>query len=133
MSQIFARYEDQRIFIFDEILTSLEKLPVNRQSARQFKLVEGGKNIQLVSALMMTLVQTSATYHPPKKSRSLEAIDEDGELVYAGDKKSHDRIIDDDFDESNPDKAINKVSFLATSIRIYVLYGSHRVATHAMW
>lgn len=84
-------------------------MPVNRQSARQFKLVEGGKNIQLVSALMMTLVQTSATYNPPKKSRSLGTIGEDGELVYAGDKKAHDRTIEEDFDESNPGRAVDKV------------------------
>lgn len=87
----------------------MEKLPVNRQSARQFKLVEGGKNIQLVSALIMTLVQTSATYNPPKKSRSLEAIGEDGEVIYVGDKKSHDRNIDEEFDEAHPDRAVEKV------------------------
>ncbi|KAF8463496.1 sister chromatid cohesion C-terminus-domain-containing protein [Kalaharituber pfeilii] len=116
LAKIFARYEDQRMFIFDEILTSLEKLPVNRQSARQFKLVEGGKNIQLVSALMMTLVQTSAAYSPLKKSRSLDAIGEDGELLYVGDKKSHDKAMDDDFDESNPQKAIDKLRSLCSNL-----------------
>ncbi|KAF2103167.1 sister chromatid cohesion protein Mis4 [Rhizodiscina lignyota] len=60
IAKIFARYDDQRTFIFDEILTSLEKLPVTRQSARQFKLPDG-KPIQLVSALLMRLVQTCAT------------------------------------------------------------------------
>ncbi|KAH0560003.1 hypothetical protein GP486_003475 [Trichoglossum hirsutum] len=60
LAKIFTRYADQRTFIFDEILTSLEKLPVTRQSARQFKLVDG-KNIQLVSALILRLVQASAT------------------------------------------------------------------------
>ncbi|TKA67692.1 hypothetical protein B0A49_06189 [Cryomyces minteri] len=60
LAKIFARHPDQRTFIFDEILTSLEKLPVTRQSARQFKLVDG-KPIQLVSALLMRLIQTSAT------------------------------------------------------------------------
>ncbi|KAI4727611.1 hypothetical protein E4T49_04666 [Aureobasidium sp. EXF-10728] len=60
LAKIFARYPEQRQSIFDEILTSLEKLPVGRQSARQFKLVDA-KPIQLVSALLMRLVQTSAT------------------------------------------------------------------------
>ena len=46
--------------IFNEIVTSLEKVPVARQSARQFKAHEG-KSIQLVSALLMRLVQTSGT------------------------------------------------------------------------
>jgi len=58
LARIFARYEDQRECIIGEILTSLEKLPQTRQNARQFKLIDG-KNIQLVSALIMQLVQTS--------------------------------------------------------------------------
>ena len=59
LAQIFANSPEQRQGIFDEILTSLEKLPLHKQSARQFKLAEGG-NIQLVSALIMLLVQSSA-------------------------------------------------------------------------
>ena len=58
IAEIFSRYPEQRTFLFDEILTSLQKLPVTRQSARQFKLKDG-KSIQLVSALIMRLVQTS--------------------------------------------------------------------------
>lgn len=84
LAKIFARYPDQRTFIFDEILTSLEKLPVNRQSARQFKLVEG-KNIQLVSALIMRLVQTSGTYQGRKRKQGL-VTDEDGEVVLEKDE-----------------------------------------------
>lgn len=58
---IFSRYPEQRIFLFDEILSSLQKLPVSRQHARQYKLGDG-KSIQLVSALILRLVQTSATH-----------------------------------------------------------------------
>lgn len=53
---MFASYPDQRSFILDEVLSSLAKLPANRQQARHFKLLDG-KSIQLVSALMMRLVQ----------------------------------------------------------------------------
>merc|ERR1712093_596246 len=60
LAQIFLCNPAQRQGIFDEILTSLEKLPVTKQSARQFKLAEGG-SIQLVSALIMRLIQTSAS------------------------------------------------------------------------
>ena len=56
---IFSRYWEQRSSIFDEILTSLQKLPTTRQHARQFKLT-AGVNVQLVSALIIRLVQTSA-------------------------------------------------------------------------
>ena len=59
IATIFLRYPGQRLFLFDEILSSLQKLPVTRQHARHFKLVDG-PSIQLVSALIMRLVQTSA-------------------------------------------------------------------------
>ncbi|KAI0843195.1 ARM repeat-containing protein [Hypoxylon sp. FL0890] len=59
LSQIFLMNPAQREGIFNEILTSLEKLPIGKQSARQFKLSEG-KSIQPVSALIMRLIQASA-------------------------------------------------------------------------
>lgn len=86
LAQIFLCNPAQRQGIFDEILTSLEKLPVTKQSARQFKLAEGG-NIQLVSALIMRLVQTSANKPDDAKEKrrrkALEALngDEDSQTV----------------------------------------------------
>lgn len=59
LSQVFLLNPLQRRGIFDDILTSLEKLPVGKQRARQFKLVDG-TSIQPVSALIMRLVQASA-------------------------------------------------------------------------
>ncbi|KAL8348538.1 hypothetical protein RB601_002409 [Gaeumannomyces tritici] len=59
LSQIFVLNPSQRQGIFDEMLTSLEKLPVGKQSARQFKLVDG-RCVQTVSALILRLVQASA-------------------------------------------------------------------------
>jgi len=59
ITEIFSRYTEQRASIFDEILTSLQKLPTTRLHARQYKLA-AGINIQLVSALVLRLVQTSA-------------------------------------------------------------------------
>jgi len=60
LAKIFTKYTEQRQYIFDEILISLEKLPATKQSARQYRLADA-KPIQLVSALLMRLVQTSAT------------------------------------------------------------------------
>ncbi|ODH49911.1 hypothetical protein GX48_04000 [Paracoccidioides brasiliensis] len=68
LAKIFAKYPEQRSFILDEILVSLEKLPSTRQSARQFKLLDG-KHIQLLSALVMQLVQTTALQKSLKGSR----------------------------------------------------------------
>ena len=59
IAEVFSRYSEQRTSVFEEILTSLQKLPILRQHARQFKL-EDGKSIQLVSALIMRLVHLSA-------------------------------------------------------------------------
>jgi cohesin loading factor subunit SCC2 len=58
LSQIFLLNPMQRRGIFDDIMSSLEKLPVGKR-ARTFKLVDG-TSIQPVSALIMRLVQTSA-------------------------------------------------------------------------
>ncbi|KAL8856027.1 MAG: hypothetical protein Q9178_007336 [Gyalolechia marmorata] len=56
---IFAKHPQQRSFIFDEILSSMHRLPTKGKGFRQFKL-EDGTSIQLVSALIMRLIQTSS-------------------------------------------------------------------------
>lgn len=94
LAKIFARYPDQRQSIFDEILTSLEKLPVGRQSARQFKMVDA-KPIQLVSALLMRLLQTSAT-RMEVKTKSIP--DEDDTERPEEDAESSDEESDADAD-----------------------------------
>jgi len=69
IATIFSRYPDQRIALFDEILTSLQKLPVAEKHARQYRLAEG-KSIMLVSALIMQLVQTSASQSTSAKGKA---------------------------------------------------------------
>ncbi|PYH44888.1 putative sister chromatid cohesion protein Mis4 [Aspergillus saccharolyticus JOP 1030-1] len=71
LAKIFSKYPAQRPYILDEILVSLEKLPSTRQSARQFKLADG-KNIQLLTALVMQLVQTTALDVPTSKSSRIK-------------------------------------------------------------
>ena len=63
LSRIYARFPNERKVILDEILSSLDKLPSNSRSARQFRLGDG-KSIQLISALFMQLVQTTAMQSP---------------------------------------------------------------------
>ncbi len=77
LSQIFVKKPLQRRSIFDDILTSLEKLPVGKQSARQFKLADG-KSIQPVSALIMRLIQASAS-RVVEKEKSASGILDDAE------------------------------------------------------
>ena len=82
IAEIFSRYPEQQMFLITEILTSLQKLPVNKQQARQYKLPEG-KNIQLVSALIIRLIQTSANagLSEPKISRKLPSFDEEKHIT----------------------------------------------------
>lgn len=89
LSQVFLLNPAQRQGIFDDILTSLEKLPVGKQRARQFKLVDG-TSIQPVSALIMRLVQASAgKVDDSKASKRAMALvsmdtDDDGEVASNG-------------------------------------------------
>lgn len=76
MAKIFTKYPKERSPILDEILMSLEKLPASKQGARQFA-ISGTKPIQLVSALLMRLVQTSAT--PSGKATADDSDDESNE------------------------------------------------------
>lgn len=59
LTGIFGRYKSQQQFILDEVLLSIEKLPLTRLKARQFKLKQG-TNIQLTTALLLLLVESSA-------------------------------------------------------------------------
>lgn len=77
-ARIFAKHVNQRSYILSEILSSLEKLPATKQSARQYRL-QNAKPIQLVSALLMRLVQTSAT--PGQLASQARLDDEDDNSV----------------------------------------------------
>jgi len=83
LSQIFLLNPTQRQGIFDDILGSLEKLPLGKR-ARTFKLVDG-TSIQPVSALIMRLVQTSAgrvdDVRQAGRSAALQSLEDGAEGV----------------------------------------------------
>lgn len=95
ISGIFSKYPEQRAFIFDEILTSLQKLPTKGLKARQYKLSDG-TGIQLVSALIMRLIQTSAA---PAKDPANIASSSDSKFRHQG--KSHDGASDTEQESSS--------------------------------
>ncbi|KAJ5929241.1 hypothetical protein N7454_007089 [Penicillium verhagenii] len=102
LAKIFSKYPDQRACILDEILGSLEKLPSTRLSARQFKLADG-KNIQLLTALVLQLVQTTALQTPSRsKAKRRFQGDDDDELMDGSDdtSKAVSENDDDELDES---------------------------------
>ncbi|KAI9926693.1 Sister chromatid cohesion protein 2 [Aspergillus wentii] len=108
LAKIFSKYPAQRPFILDEILVSLEKLPSTRQSARQFKLADG-KNIQLLTALVMQLVQTTALDTPASRSarakRGLQPAGDDEELQ--GDVKAENQS---ETDEEEPEVSLERLA-----------------------
>lgn len=102
LAKIFSKYPAQRPFILDEILVSLEKLPSTRQSARQFKVADG-KSIQLLTALVMQLVQTTALDSPSSTKRKAErnvAAGDPGEESPEGEDDSADEYENDESDVS---------------------------------
>ncbi|KAF7591110.1 Sister chromatid cohesion protein 2 [Aspergillus hancockii] len=111
LAKIFSKYPAQRPFVLDEILISLEKLPSTRQSARQFKLADG-KNIQLLTALVMQLVQTTALDVPTSRStRAKQKLsssgDDDEEHLDDGQGRN-----DDDGSELTMEQLATKVNRL---------------------
>lgn len=127
IAEIFARYPQQRAFLFDEILTSLQKLPVKGQQARQYKLADG-TSIQLVSALIIRLVQTSATSSASRKvgkrrlplngaeegkSDGSEAEDQDSQSA-SQHVDSSDEVSSEDASDSTYDIAIRRLANKAT-------------------
>lgn len=97
VAKMFAKYTEQRQFVLDDILMSLEKLPGSKQSARHFRLVDA-KPIQLVSALLMRLVQTSATRGGESIQAHSKGLDADEEDGVADSEDSADEEEDDEDD-----------------------------------
>jgi cohesin loading factor subunit SCC2 len=94
VAKIFTKYTGQREYIIDQILQSLEKLPPTKQNARQFALIDA-KPIQLVSALLMRLVQTSAM-----AGADFKAFDDDASADE--DESATEESDDDSSDEDGP-------------------------------
>ncbi|KAK0619825.1 putative SCC2 protein [Immersiella caudata] len=120
LSQIFLLNPMQRRGIFDDILSSLEKLPVGKR-ARSFKLVDG-TSIMPVSALIMRLVQTSAGKvdgaRHGGRSTVLQSIEDDDEEEVIGNTNGTTRfsIGDEEQAASEHGKAIEELCSIATPL-----------------
>ncbi|KAK4494070.1 hypothetical protein PRZ48_014333 [Zasmidium cellare] len=119
LARVFEKYTAQRTFIVDEMLLSLDKLPATKQSARQYTLPDA-KPIQLVSALLMRLVQTSATVDLRSKAVvEEEDEDEDEESDESEDDASDDS---DDYTSSKQRKKQKKAAAPKSSKDLSSLY-----------
>lgn len=115
ITQIFTRYPEQRFSIFDQILTSLQKLPTTRQHARQYKL-SAGVSIQLVSALILRLVQTSAQGSRARNDHDLGTLELDDKEDRHDSDQNTSMDESDDEPKSTYDKAVQQLSRMANSL-----------------
>ena len=132
LSQIFLTSPSQREGILSEILTSLEKLPVGKQKARQFKL-SGGGSIQPISALIMRLIQASAGKVDDGKdelrSQVLQSIQDNGAISSSqANKKSQYIIRTEDHAAIEHDVAVQELQILSSSL----LDGAGRYANYVV-
>lgn len=104
LGRIFTRYPDHRTFVIDEVLTSLEKLPATKQSARQYQVFDG-KRIQLVSALLMRFVQTSASRNSNSLHLRSKADDDEEDDADGSDEDPQ----DEGSDEEDRSSSVNSV------------------------
>ncbi|KAI1829557.1 hypothetical protein DTO006G1_8378 [Penicillium roqueforti] len=113
LAKVFSKYPEQRPFILDEILVSLEKLPTTRQNARQFKVADG-KNIQLLTALVLQLVQTTALEIPsrPKVKRRIKAQADDDDDELMGNGEDHANGESDGESDESLERLANKANRL---------------------
>ncbi|XP_019855038.1 PREDICTED: nipped-B-like protein isoform X1 [Amphimedon queenslandica] len=71
---IFSRYEKHRDLIIEDIFASLGRLPTTKRNLRNFRL-SNGQSIQMVTALLLQLVQCIVT--PPDSKSSGEEENQD--------------------------------------------------------
>ncbi|KAI0516743.1 hypothetical protein F5B22DRAFT_179241 [Xylaria bambusicola] len=132
LSQIFLTNPSQREGILSEILTSLEKLPVGKQKARQFKLTSGG-SIQPISALIMRLIQASAGKVDDGKdetrSQFMQSIQENAvPSTQKANKKTQYTIRTEDHAAAEDDVAVQELQILSSNL----LDGAGRYANYVV-
>ncbi|CAG8468626.1 1853_t:CDS:10 [Ambispora gerdemannii] len=71
LRSIFTNHQKQRTWILEEILTSLIKLPTAKRNLRQYRLPDG-KSIQMISALILQLIQSCTACLGDNKIRLAE-------------------------------------------------------------
>lgn len=122
LAQIFAGRPSLRPGIFNNILTSLEKLPVTKQRARQFSVGKSG-NIQLVSALIMLLVQASANktddVKNQRRKKALQSLEDEYETVSTDQSDRDPSRLDGDEDMSrkSPQSALDSLEAAVRPLR----------------
>lgn len=67
---LFLQYEPHRSLILDEIVAVMKKLPTSKRHLRTVKLPDSSCSIQMVSTLVVTIVQASASISEVEKTHA---------------------------------------------------------------
>ncbi|XP_033636427.1 nipped-B-like protein A [Asterias rubens] len=93
ISTVFSKYEKHRQLILEDIFASLARLPSSKKNLRNFRLNQD-TNIQMVTALVLQLIQCVVVLHQPKEDVENNQSGSDSEYEYDFDdedtKKSRD-------------------------------------------
>ncbi|XP_078574210.1 nipped-B-like protein A isoform X2 [Branchiostoma floridae x Branchiostoma japonicum] len=90
---VFSRYDKHRQLILEDIFASLAKLPSSKRNLRSYRL-NSEDNIQMVTALVLSLIQCVVTLPEPEHVDSTQT-NKDPEKTKE-DKKSKESKMDDD-------------------------------------
>lgn len=78
---IFLQYEPHRALVLDEVVAVMKKLPTSKRYLRTVKLSDSSSSIQMVSTLVVTIVQSSASIGEVEKSKAADADGKDRTLL----------------------------------------------------
>lgn len=135
ITEIYSRYPQQRAFLLDEVLLSVQKLPIKGQQARQYKLSDGS-SIQLVSALIIRLVHTRATSSALREGDSqqinLEEVEDETSNGSEAEDSTHTsdetgRDVQGDASKSASNFSIRRLTKSATALTNSALKDAHCV------
>lgn len=85
LSAIFMKYSQHRELLLQDLLNMLIKLPTTKRTLRLFKLYDSKETIQVITALILSLLQSSQTL---TESRNLSRYFVSGFLQKCWDKKA---------------------------------------------
>lgn len=70
---VFLRYEPHRSLILDEIVGIMKKLPTSKRHLRTVKLLDSSNHVQMISTLVVAMVQSSASIRDIEKENATES------------------------------------------------------------
>lgn len=80
---IFLQYEPHRLLILDEIVGVMKKLPTSKRHLRTVKLLDSSNHVQMISTLVVAMVQSSASIRDIEKENAVKHDASDPTLMLA--------------------------------------------------